>query len=77
MNILKDISIMSLKFQELEENILKLMEKKQNIDKDFEKLQKNNKKEIEVSICLKKDLGKREKFIKDDKTKYSNENDVL
>jgi hypothetical protein len=51
MNILKDISKMSLKFQELEENILKLMEKKQNIDKDFEKLQKNNKKEIEVKKC--------------------------
>jgi hypothetical protein len=26
---------------------------------------------------LKKDLGKREKVIKDDKTKYSNENDVI
>jgi len=26
---------------------------------------------------LKKELGKREKVIKDDKTKYSNENDVI
>ena len=39
---------LSLKFLEIEENILKLMDKKQNIDKEFEKLQKNNKKEGEV-----------------------------
>ena len=47
-SILKDISKLTLKFQELEENILKLMDKKQNIDKEFEKLLKNNKNEGDV-----------------------------
>ena len=53
------------------------MNKKQNIDKELEKLQKNNKKEGDVKFFLNfKELAKREKVIKDDKTKYSNEHEV-
>ena len=47
-DIVKDSSQLTQKFQEIEDNILKSLDKKQNIEKEFEIFLKNNKAEIEV-----------------------------
>lgn len=44
--LLNDYSTLTMKFQEFEENILKLMDNKQIIEKDIEKLSIENKQEI-------------------------------
>jgi hypothetical protein len=61
---------MSLKFQEFEENILKLMENKQDIEKDYEKIKFEN--EIEM-----KKLRETESLMKLelDKVKHAKEKD--
>lgn len=70
--ILKDNSRMSATFVELEENILKLMESKQNIEKETEKMIMENKAELlayeerERQVRKERDLILTEK-IKDDK----------
>ncbi len=47
-DIVKDSSQLTQKFQEIEDNILKSLDKKQNIDKELELFMKNNKSELEV-----------------------------
>ncbi len=47
-DIVKDSSQLTQKFQEIEDNILKSLDKKQNIDKELELFLKNNKCELEV-----------------------------
>lgn len=46
MPYLSDHSTMTLKFQEYEENILKLMENKQIIEKEYEKIKADNETEL-------------------------------
>lgn len=61
---------MTLKFQEFEENILKLMENKQTIEKEFEKIKAENEAEL-------KKLADTEALMKIefDKLKYAKEKD--
>jgi len=61
---------MTLKFQEFEENILKLMENKQIIEKEYEKIKSENEAEIKKLRCT-EDLMK----IEFDKLKYAKEKD--
>jgi hypothetical protein len=49
-DLLKDHSSLTLKFQEFEENILKLMENKQEIEKEYEKSKIENELEIKNLI---------------------------
>lgn len=56
-NLLEDPSKLNVKFNELEDNILKLMEKKQQMEKEFEQMRIDHKK-------LLGDLDSKEKALK-------------
>ena len=51
--ILKESNKLTQKFQELEDNILKSLDKKQNTEKELEQFNKNNKNDIEVMFIVK------------------------
>jgi len=60
--LLNDYSTLTMKFQEFEENILKLMENKQTIEKETEKLSTDNTQELkklkETEDSMKLELNK-------------------
>jgi len=74
--LLNDHSTMTLKFQEFEENILKLMENKQEIEKESEKIKIENENELkklaETEVLMTAELEKL-KHAKDKDLKIINE----
>jgi len=68
---ISDSSRLTQKFQEMEDNILKSLEKKQNAEKELELITKNNKKELEELQTKNIGLAKEREKLENEKDKDS------